>query len=162
MAAATLAAVRRANRGARAHGAGRRGSSYLDRSPAHFSGAGADARDPQFVSEGISELVETRGWQSRARVASVIGRWNEIAGEQLASHVSPVEYDAESGQLTLQADSTAWATQTRVLIPELAARLDELVSAGVVRQIEVRGPRPPRTRFGKLRVPGRGPRDTYG
>ena len=67
----------------------------------------------------------------------------------------------DEGVLRLRADSTAWATQMRLLSGTVLRKLSEAVGAGVVQRIEVRGPTPPRQR-GAWRVPGRGPRDTYG
>ena len=45
--------------------------------------------------------------------------------------------------LTVQCDSTAWATQLRLLAPQLVARLNEDLGQGTVRLIKVlgRGPR---------------------
>ena len=62
----------------------------------------------------------------------------------------------------MTADSTAWATQVRLLAPQLVRRLNAELGDGTVRRVKVRGPAPPRQR-GAWRVPGgRGPRDTYG
>jgi predicted nucleic acid-binding Zn ribbon protein len=61
----------------------------------------------------------------------------------------------------VRTSSTAWAEQLRLMMPVLRTALDAHVGAGVVRDIKVVGPAPPRTR-GRLRVRGRGPRDTYG
>lgn len=157
LAAMTLAAVRNSNRGARA--SRNRKSGQIQQ---QFSGARVDDRDPALARSAVADLVEDRGWRARARVAAVIGRWEDVAGRQLAAHVSAVSFDEETGSLTLQADSTAWATQTRVLIPQLLSRLDDMVERGFVRQVEVVGPSVGRRGFGLLRVPGRGPRDTYG
>ena len=66
------------------------------------------------------------------------------------------------GELTLQAESTTWATQTRLLLPQLHAAVGERVGKGVVRAIRVRGPQGPTWAAGPRRVKGRGPRDTYG
>ena len=64
--------------------------------------------------------------------------------------------------LAVIADSTAWATQVRLLAPMLVRRLNEEVGDGSVRRVKVRGPQPPRQRGG-WRVPGsKGPGDTYG
>jgi predicted nucleic acid-binding Zn ribbon protein len=59
-------------------------------------------------------------------------------------------------------DSTAWATQIRLLAPTLLARLADELGAGVVRAVTVRGPSAPSWKKGLLAVRGRGPRDTYG
>ncbi len=63
--------------------------------------------------------------------------------------------------LTVRTSSTAWAEQLRMMLPALRSAIESRVGGGVVREITVVGPAPPRTR-GRLRVRGRGPRDTYG
>jgi predicted nucleic acid-binding Zn ribbon protein len=66
---------------------------------------------------------------------------------------------------TLLAESSAWATQLRLLTRTLMARLKEQVGEGVVTSVVVRGPAQPDWRKGGRRVQGpgaRGPRDTYG
>ena len=75
---------------------------------------------------------------------------------------SPGRPPRPGGTLILQADSTAWATQTRLLLPRLADRLDAELGVGVVGRIVVQGPAAPSWRKGAWHVPGRGPRDTYG
>ncbi len=161
LAAATLASVRKANRDRPRARNSRRSTDSAPR-PGQFSGAGRDERDPALAREAVTDLVAQRGWSARTRIAAVIGRWADVAGTQLADHVRATRFDEETGLLVLQADSTTWATQTRVLVPHLLGRLDELIEPGIVRQIEVQGPSFGRRGYGRLRVPGRGPRDTYG
>lgn len=160
LAAETLAAVRRAVRSdvRRRPGSARRGFGV---EPV-YTGSGADVRDPQPVDVGVTDLVEDRGWKDRVRVASIIGRWDEIVGKSLAEHVVPVEYRAEEKLLVLGAESTAWATQVRMLSTDVLRRLDHILGSGMVIELRIEGPKPPRQRFGKWTVPGRGPRDTYG
>lgn len=116
--------------------------------------------DPQPLGEAIDRLLADRGWDVPAAVVGVVERWAEIAGAELAAHCRPEKFD--SGVLSLRAESTAWATQVRLLIPQLRRRLDEVIGRGVVTRIEVRGPAGPDWGRGPLRVRGRGPRDTYG
>lgn len=116
--------------------------------------------EPQTLGESISGLVAERGWQSDVAVNGVLARWPEIVGGEVAEHVQPASF--HDGVLTLQADSTAWATQVRLLAPEFLKRLAAEVGDGVVRRIEARGPAAPSWRKGPRTVPGRGPRDTYG
>jgi predicted nucleic acid-binding Zn ribbon protein len=60
------------------------------------------------------------------------------------------------------AESTAWATQLRLLNRQILARIAAEVGPDVVVRLKVRGPTSPDWRHGPLRVTGRGPRDTYG
>ena len=116
--------------------------------------------DPQRLAGAIDGLLDTRGWQPQAAMGSVFGRWAEIVGQDLAAHTRPDSF--ADGELAVIADSTAWATQVRLLASVLVARLNAELGQGTVRRVKVRGPAPPRQR-GAWRVPGsKGPGDTYG
>jgi predicted nucleic acid-binding Zn ribbon protein len=128
---------------------------------AERSGRGRPRRDdPQPLASAIGGLLDTEGWQQRAAMGSVFGRWAEIVGADLAAHTRPDSF--ADGELAVTADSTAWATQVRLLAPMLVKRLNAELGDGSVRRVKVRGPAPPRQRGG-WRVPGsKGPGDTYG
>lgn len=123
------------------------------------TGEGA-ARDPRLLDNEVDRLVSSRGWSADVQVGAVLGRWTTIVGPEVASHVQPLGFDGTV--LTVQADSTAWATQTRLLTHSFLTRIEAEVGAGVVTEITVRGPAGPSWRKGRLRAQGRGPRDTYG
>jgi len=92
--------------------------------------------DPQPLLSAIDGLLDTRGWQQQAAMGSVFGRWPEIVGQDLAAHTRPDSY--ADGELAVIADSTAWATQVRLLGDELLDRVAD--EAGVSRpgKVEVR------------------------
>ena len=125
-----------------------------------YSGAGTDQRDPQKLGSLVRRLVTDRGWEKTAASAGVMGRWEQIVGPEIADHARPASL--VDGELVLIAESTAWATQLRLLAPRIQARLAAEAGAGVVRTIRVQGPATPSWRKGPRRVAGRGPRDTYG
>lgn len=93
-------------------------------------------------------------------MAALRARWAEVVGAEVADHVVPEGF--EDAVLTLRADSTAWATQVRLLLADLHRVVDEAVGGGVVRGLRVVGPQAPSWSAGPRRVKGRGPRDTYG
>jgi len=124
------------------------------------SGSGPDARDPLLLGEQLEKFVADRGWQVDVAVGSVMGRWPQIVGPDVAEHVQPVSF--EHGVLTLRAVSTAWATQMRLLTSVLLGRLEQEVGPDTVTEIVVTGPSAPTWAKGRRRAPGRGPRDTYG
>lgn len=124
------------------------------------SGAHPDDRDPQPFGRGIERLVAERGWDLEVAVGGVVGRWTHVVGAQVAEHCTPEHF--ADGVLVVRADSTAWATQVRLLAPSLLRRLAEELGEGVVRQVSVKGPTAPTWRKGSRSVRGRGPRDTYG
>lgn len=112
------------------------------------------------LGDAISELLADRDWTADAAVASVTANWGETVGAELAAHCSPVSLSR--GVLTVEAESTAWATQIRLLTRPLLDRVAAVAGTGVARELVVRGPSGPSWSHGRLRVPGRGPRDTYG
>ena len=81
-------------------------------------------------------------------------------GPDLAAHCRPESLSG--GELVLVAESTAWATQLRLMTRTLLEHVEREVGKGVVTTVRVHGPTAPSWRHGPRRVKGRGPRDTYG
>lgn len=136
----------------RRSGSGRRGP---------ITGARPDDRDPQTLSSTLGRLVDDHGWDLSLRVHGVFGRWEEIVGDDIAAHCSPETF--RDGDLVVRTSSTAWATQLKLLAPDLVRRLNEELGHGTVTRIQVRGPHGPTWKKGPRSVrDGRGPRDTYG
>jgi predicted nucleic acid-binding Zn ribbon protein len=157
--------LRAAKEQARARGAAAQQKKQAGRGGGLRSGSGADGRDPLPLGAAIHRLITERGWEAPAAVGGVMGRWSQIVGDDVANHCVPQRYeDADDKRvLTVQCDSTAWATQLRLLAPRLVARLNEDLGHGTVRLIKVLGPTGPPQRYGRLRAPGsKGPGDTYG
>ena len=120
-----------------------------------------ESGDPQLFGRAIAELLADRGWERQAAVGGVFGRWPEIVGPDLAAHTKPESFD--DGEVVIVADSTAWATQVRLLARTLVRRLNEELGDGTVTRVKVKGPQNAPRPSGALRVTGsRGPRDTYG
>ena len=116
--------------------------------------------DPQPLGAAIEGLLDDQGWRTSAAVGSVFGRWEQIVGEALAAHTRPGGF--ADGELLVIADSTAWATQVRLLRAQLIRRLNSELGNGTVTGVKVRGPMPPQQR-GQWRVRDtRRPRDDYG
>ncbi|MCL3778543.1 DUF721 domain-containing protein [Actinomyces sp. 186855] len=133
--------------------------------------------DPRPGGRELSESFTERGWAGKLAMAQLAVSWPRIVGERVAEHTRVVAF--EVGRLDVQATSTAWAQQLRLLMPsiqrEVAEELARVTAAGPgpggrrrveVPAVEVRvlGPTGPtwgHGRFGAARG-GRGPRDTYG
>lgn len=141
--------------GGGAGGRGRRG-----RGRGGWSGPGPDPRDPQLFGALLGQLMRDRGWQRPAAEASLFGAWERVVGPEVAQHCRPVRLEA--GELTLEASSTAWATQLRLLTGSLLKQIAAAVGHNVVTKLRVHGPAAPSWNRGPRRIRGRGPRDTYG
>ena len=133
-----------------------KGTPFVPRS----SSAHPDERDPQTLDATLGRFVVEQGWQTELRVHGVFTRWPAIVGREVADHVTPESY--VEGRLVVRTDSTAWATQMKLLAATVVRRLNEELGDGTIEVIDVLGPHVPRWTAGRFRVKGRGPRDTYG
>ena len=116
--------------------------------------------DPARFGVAIEAFLKIRGWEHDARVHAVLSRWDAIVGPEIADHCTPASL--RDGELSLTAESTAWATQLRLMERQIKDRVNADLGAAVVRSVRVAGPTRAR-RPGEWRVAGsRGDRDTYG
>lgn len=136
-------------------------SANLSAGRSGYSGPGADVRDPQAAGTVLGGMLAEMGWQRPLTEARIFTDWAALVGEEIAAHSQPESL--REGELRVSAQSTAWATQIRILSSRLVARLTAQLGPGVVKQVIVSGPAGPTWRHGYRTIPGaRGPRDTYG
>nr|WP_216658673.1 DciA family protein [Nocardioides sp. zg-1230] len=155
------AAARAAAANPGASPARRRSGPARRRTTAKASGARPDDRDPQLLDQAMGRLIANHGWELDLKVQGVFGRWAELVGDEVAGHCTPETF--ADGRLVVRTDSTAWATQLKLLAPTVVRRLNEELGHGTVTLIEVLGPHLPSWTKGRLSSrDGRGPRDTYG
>jgi predicted nucleic acid-binding Zn ribbon protein len=145
---------------ARRKPAARRSSGVGRSAGRSWSGPGEDPRDPQPFGAVLGKLIETRGWQRPAAEAKLFGQWEQVVGSEVAEHCRPLKLT--DGELTIEAMSTSWATQLRLLARSLLKQIAAEVGHNVVTKLHVHGPAAPSWGRGPRRVRGRGPRDTYG
>ncbi len=121
----------------------------------------AGSGDLVTLATAVDRVVGTAGGRERLAVHGVFGRWPELVGADVAAHSRPTGFDG--GVLDVAADSSAWATQLRLLAPVVMAAVDRLLGAGTVTSVRVSGPARPSWRHGRLGLrDARGARDTYG
>lgn len=125
------------------------------------SGARPDDRDPQTLGSVLNQVSNRRGWVKRISLSTVLRNWAGLVGEDNAEHSQPVNF--VDGVLTVQCDSTAWATGMKFAASALVARLNKELGEQTVKRIDIRAPNQPSWKKGRRSVrDGRGPRDTYG
>ena len=125
-----------------------------------FSQFHSTGRDPLGLGKVVGRLVAERGWTSPVAVGSVMAEWPALVGPEIAAHCTPESFTDTT--LHVRCDSTAWATQLRLLSISLLEKFRTELGDGVVTSIQVLGPAAPNWRKGGRTVNGRGPRDTYG
>jgi predicted nucleic acid-binding Zn ribbon protein len=157
-----LTDARQIARGRPVRKTGRRGSAHAPSARrGGYSGPGPDENDPQPVGSVLAGYVEERGWQVPLAEARVFADWAGLVGADVAAHSTPMVL--RDGELKVSAESTAWATQLRLLAGTLLARLVAELGPDVVTKLNVIGPVGPSWKHGGYSVRGtRGPRDTYG
>jgi len=117
-------------------------------------------RDPLQVSDAFRELTGSLGWDPALAEAKLYVEWPHLVGEGIAEHATPITI--VDRKLTLQASSSAWATQLRLMRHELLVVLAEKLPEVPIDHLTVLAPGAPSWKSGPRSVPGRGPRDTYG
>jgi len=117
-------------------------------------------RDPHGVGDVVDALAAQLGWTSALAQSDVLEGWRELAGEETAKHAVPEQIS--DGVLVVRCESTAWATQLRMMRSELLARITERFPQADIQSIRFQGPDAPSWKRGPRSIPGRGPRDTYG
>ena len=117
--------------------------------------------EPTRIDNLLNELVEKRDWRKGISEGNLFSNWNEIVGLEIANHSEPITL--LDGRLTIKAKSTAWATQLRLLAPELLKEIQSKSAGALVEELQILAPSAPSWRRGARTIKGgRGPRDTYG
>ncbi len=88
----------------------------------------------QPLSVGLDKVVRSLRGAGAQATHTLFGRWQQVVGESIAAHASPIKIDG--GRLLVHVDEPGWATQLRYLESDLIARLTE---AGIdVSAIDIR------------------------
>jgi predicted nucleic acid-binding Zn ribbon protein len=112
------------------------------------------------IADVFAQFVQDQGWGEQLGVRQLLLTWPQLVGVLNAQHSKPVGF--HEGVLTVEAESTTWATSLRQIAPQLVAALNEKLGQQSVTRVVVTGPKGPSWKHGKRTAPGRGPRDTYG
>jgi predicted nucleic acid-binding Zn ribbon protein len=117
-------------------------------------------RDPRGIDAILDGLTNRLGWNSSLAKADLLASWTELAGAETALHSEPV--GIEDGILTVRCDSTAWATQLRLMRGQITTSIAQRFPDAGIESVKFDGPNAPSWKRGTRSIPGRGPRDTYG
>ena len=117
--------------------------------------------EPGKLSEVLDELITTRDWKKGIAEGTLFSNWRKIVGDEVANHCEPITL--LEGQLTIRAETTAWATQLRLIQDEILKTLQTHSEGVLVEELAVIGPSAPSWKRGLRSIRGaKGPRDTYG
>jgi predicted nucleic acid-binding Zn ribbon protein len=116
-------------------------------------------RDPRSIGSIVNRAIDERGWAPFLAKESVLEKWVDIVGEDVAAHTVP---EITEELITVRCDSSAWATNLRILRHEILASILAQFPDSGIEKITVVGPGVPNQIRGPRSVKWRGPRDTYG
>jgi predicted nucleic acid-binding Zn ribbon protein len=117
--------------------------------------------EPGKLNEVLDELISTRDWKKGIAEGTLFSNWREIVGDDVATHCEPITL--LEGRLTIRAQSTAWATQLRLINDQILKTIQTHSEGVLVEEIVVIGPSTPSWKRGLRSIRGaKGPRDTYG
>ncbi|MCU1513857.1 MAG: hypothetical protein JWO10_947 [Microbacteriaceae bacterium] len=117
-------------------------------------------RDPEGLGSIVDALTARLGWTSPLARSELLSSWSQIVGAETAGHSDPVAID--EGVLTVRCDSTAWATQLRLMRVQVMTNIASRYPDTGIHSVRFEGPGAPSWKRGPRSIPGRGPRDTYG
>lgn len=117
-------------------------------------------RDPLTAGDSLDGLLKQFSWETQLNEAELFVKWAEIVGDTNAANSTPELLDKNS--LLVRCKSTAWATQLRLMSSDILTLINNKYPDLKIESLKFVGPDAPSWKKGKLSVPGRGPRDTYG
>lgn len=92
-------------------------------------------RSPEELGDLLPDLVRDRGWGDRLEASTVVARWEDIAGPELARRCEPIRI--AGGTLVVQAVDQTWATQLKYMTSHLVERTNEVVGRELVREVRI-------------------------
>lgn len=117
-------------------------------------------REPISAGAGLDQMLQQFDWNAPLTQAELFTSWDKVVGDLNATNSTPEAL--ENGLLLVRCKSTAWATQLRLMQNQILQRITDTYPSLKVEAIKFVGPDAPSWKKGKMSVPGRGPRDTYG
>ena len=93
----------------------------------------AKREGPQPVSRIIGDALRRFGLHERLEERTVLLRWREIVGEEIAEHSRAV--DLQDGVLVLEADHGVWRQEVTMLVPMIIKKFNALCGDGTVTEV---------------------------
>ena len=117
-------------------------------------------RDPHGLGDVLGNLTSELGWSENLAKSDLLVSWPDIVGPDIAARTTPA--GIYENTLTVLCESTAWATQLRLMSSEVLTKIVQAHPNAGVTSVRFQGPNAPSWKRGPKSIPGRGPRDTYG
>ncbi|NBY45136.1 MAG: DUF721 domain-containing protein [Acidimicrobiia bacterium] len=93
----------------------------IDESNSEEFDADSTSRSESKLSDELNRLLHSLGSPNIDTVSGVFGLWQELVGEQVATHVTPIKLDR--GRLLIEVDDPAWSTHMKFLERDICTSL---------------------------------------
>jgi predicted nucleic acid-binding Zn ribbon protein len=93
-------------------------------------------RDPERLGPSLDRVARRLGAPSASALSGLFHRWDELVGASIAAHAKPISLRA--GDLLVEVDSSAWATQLRFMTADLVERCCAELGPNAVKKIHIR------------------------
>lgn len=90
---------------------------------------------PRPVVEGLTAVSAELGLSDPRVLATIVGDWAAIVGDQIATHARP--QGLRDGQLTIAVDQPGWVTELRYRHGEVLAAVREATGSDAVRGLRI-------------------------
>jgi predicted nucleic acid-binding Zn ribbon protein len=80
-----------------------------------------DSKTESRLGDELNRLLHSLGSPNLDTVSGVFGLWNDLVGDQVAQHVTPIKLDR--GRLLIEVDDPAWSTHMKFLERDLCTQL---------------------------------------
>lgn len=104
--------------------------------PTHRSAPTGDGTRTVAIGPALERLLRLRGMEDAVVLGQVSACWEEIVGPEVARQVHPRL--VRDGELVLQVDHPAWATELELAGPAVLSRLHEHLGEAAPKRLSVR------------------------
>jgi hypothetical protein len=80
-----------------------------------------DSKTESRLGDELNRLLHSLGSPNLDTVSGVFGLWNDLVGDQVAQHVTPIKLDR--GRLLIEVDDPAWSTHMKFLERDICTQL---------------------------------------
>lgn len=115
---------------------------------------------PSSMGAIIKQEMNNEHWKTEIAAALIINEWAELVGDNIAAHTKVEAF--KDKKIYIVCDSAAWAINLRLMQRQILQGIAKKIGHNIVEALDIREPAGiPTWKHGRLRVKGRGPRDTY-
>jgi len=88
------------------------------------------------LADALGTAIKQFGLERKVKEHQIILRWNEIAGQTIANHLTPVRF--RDGKLWMKAENAMWRQELSLMRVELMNKLNQAIGMDIIEEIILR------------------------